>query len=195
MSKHHQQHRINRPLTSISSRGLFLQYREHFMVQRPSLKTLARLRAIADYQFFPGAGEVLVPDNARVLVSRNTGRVRAVVGDMGILASIRASDYRYILRYPGARLLHASTEPPLLRVFVANEVADEIRRGGNLFARHVLYIDEDLRPWDEVLIVDEDDRLCGVGRLLLSPSEILYFTRGVAVLTRDSEWSGGGVEG
>ena len=162
-------------------------------MQRPSPKTLARLRAIADYQFFPGAGEILVPDNASIMVSRNTGRVRAVSSSMGVLATIRASDYRFILRYPGARLLHASSEPPILRVVVANEVADEIRRGGNLFARHVLYMDEDLRPWDEALIVDEDDRLCGVGRLLLSPSEVLYFTRGVAVITRDGEWSGGRV--
>ncbi len=168
-----------------------MPYQEHFVVEKPSPKILARLRAIADYQLFPGAGEILVPSNARIVVSRNTGRVRGILGSDGLLASIRASDYRYVLRYPGARLLHAASEPPLLRAVVINEVADEIRRGGNLFARHVLYIDEDLRPWDEVLIVDEDDRLCGVGRLLLSPREALYFTRGVAVITRDGVWSRG----
>lgn len=161
---------------------------EYLLVEKPSQRLLRRLRAIADYQFFPGAGEALIPDNSRVLVSKNTGRIRAVLGEEGVIATIRASDYRFLLRFIGGAALHRASRFPTMRVVVVDEVADEIRKGGNLFAKHVLYIDEDLRPWDEVLIVDESDRLCGVGRLLLSPREILYFTKGVAAITREGEW-------
>jgi archaeosine-15-forming tRNA-guanine transglycosylase len=161
---------------------------ENLLVEKPSQRLLRRLRAIADYQFFLGAGEALIPDDSKVLISRNTGRVRAIVGEGGIIATIRASDYRLLLRFIGGAALHRVSRFPTMRVVVVDEVADEIRRGGNLFARHVLYIDEDLRPWDEVLIVDESDKLCGVGRLLLSPREILYFTKGVAAITREGEW-------
>lgn len=167
---------------------------EHMYEEKPSPRTIRRLRAIADYQFFPGAGNALVPDDARVLVSRNTGRVRAILGREGVMATVRASDYRLLLRIHGGLALHRIARWPSMRAIVVNEVADEIRRGGNLFARHVLYIDENLRPWDEVLIVDEDDNLCGVGRLLLSPHEVLYFTKGVAVITREGVWLGERVE-
>lgn len=158
------------------------------MEEKPSPGLLRRLRAIADYQFFPGAGEALIPGDARVLISRNTGRVRAILGREGVIATVRASDYRILLRFLGGLALHRASRFPTMRAVVVDEVADEIRRGGNLFARHVLYVDEELRPWDEVLIVDESDRLCGVGRLLLAPREVLYFTKGVAAITREGEW-------
>jgi archaeosine-15-forming tRNA-guanine transglycosylase len=163
-------------------------HRADWIVEKPSPRLLRKLRAIADYQFFPGAGGALIQNNAKVLISRNTGRVRAIIGEEGIIATIRASDYRFLLRFPGGLALHRVSMFPKMRVVVIDDVAGEIRRGGNLFARHVLYVDEDLRPWDEVLIVDESDRLCGVGRLLLSPREVLYFIKGVAAITREGEW-------
>lgn len=154
-------------------------------------RLLERLGAIADYQFFPGAGRALIPDKASVLISRNTGRPRALILEGRIIATLRASDYRILLRIPGAGLVHRAAPWPVMRAVVVEEVADEIRRGGNLFSRHLLQIDENLRPWDEVLVVDERDRLCGVGRLLLSPSEALYFTKGVAVNIREGVWESG----
>ncbi len=155
---------------------------------KPNSKLITIYKRIADFQFMPGAGEAIVPDDCEFVISKNTGVVRGIVRNSKILATIRASDMRFILHCEGARLLKERFSFPSLRVVVIDEVSKEIGEGGNVFAKHVLDIDRDLRPWDEVVVVNERDELLSVGKLVLSPLEALYFTRGVAVISRDGCW-------
>jgi len=54
-----------------------------------------------------------------------------------------------------------------------------------VFAKFVVDTDPNLRPGDEVLVVDQDDRLVAVGQAFLNPEEMIAFQRGVAVHVRE----------
>ena len=65
-----------------------------------------------------------------------------------------------------------------------NDVSKYIADGGDVFAVHVVAVDEEVRAKDEVIILDEDQRVLAVGRALLSADEMLAFKIGVAVKVR-----------
>jgi uncharacterized protein with predicted RNA binding PUA domain len=119
-------------------------------------------------------------------VSKRTGRLRRVTLASEILATIRANDGRIVLTIVGAQRLHQTVKHPRLRAVVSQEFAQFIAEGRSLFAKHVKEVDTQLRAGDEVLIVDDKDKLLAVGMAKLSPQEMLDLTRGVAVKTRHS---------
>jgi predicted RNA-binding protein (TIGR00451 family) len=69
-------------------------------------------------------------------------------------------------------------------VSVDSDVSEAIRAGGDVFAKHVLRADPELRPADEAIVTDESGTLLGVGRSILSGREMVDFKRGVAVKLR-----------
>ncbi|MEW5936605.1 MAG: tRNA guanosine(15) transglycosylase TgtA [Candidatus Thermoplasmatota archaeon] len=145
---------------------------------------LAKVRAVADYQFGPGAGAALTDGEVRIVRSKRTGMIRNVYLNGGHVLSMRAHDGFFTLKSEGARVLHRRFQPPRLRTTASNEAAPFVREGKSLFARFALGCDPELRPGDETLIVDEEDRLIGVGRLIPAPVEIGALSRGVAVKVR-----------
>jgi uncharacterized protein with predicted RNA binding PUA domain len=72
------------------------------------------------------------------------------------------------------------------RCFVTaqNVVSAFIADGGDVFAAHVVKADETIHAKDEVIVVDEDNRVLAVGRALLSSMEMKAFKIGVAVKVR-----------
>jgi len=155
------------------------------LLSKPTLEILVRLRSIADYQFGKGVGKVLIPDNVLVARSPNTLRIRHVVLEgKGTIATLRASDYLYSLHIIGGMLLKSGYKPPRFRVVIKNDIVDYVRDGGSVFTKHVVDYDPKLRAGSEVIIVDEDDNLIGVGKLRVSPVEIEYLGRGEAVKIR-----------
>lgn len=75
-------------------------------------------------------------------------------------------------------------KPPRQRVSVIDGVEEFIRKGGNVFAKHVRKVDPELRPAEEVMVVDSKDRLLAVGKTFFSASEMLSFKIGIAVKVR-----------
>ncbi len=66
---------------------------------------LRRIRAVAEYQFGPGSGAALFPDDVRIVHSRNTGRIRHIhLGD-ALLASFRPNDGVFTLTIAAAERL------------------------------------------------------------------------------------------
>jgi len=155
----------------------------HFDEKRYS--ELERSRAIAEYQFGPGIGRVLLPDEAIIERSRSTGRIRRAWLHGELLATLRPRDGLWVLRMLGARRLHAAVKYPRYRVTVTvdEEVQRLISLGANLFARFVSGSDRELVPGEEALVVTREDRLLAVGTALLSGREMTEFNHGVAVET------------
>ncbi|MCD6428782.1 MAG: tRNA-guanine transglycosylase [Desulfurococcales archaeon] len=160
------------------------------LVREATTEEIRYLRAIINHQLGVDVGDVLFKEGVKLKISKNTGKIREVLDSSGRrLASVRASSYTFNLTLLAARVIHEVVRPPRLRVVVVDEIAPDIAKSSTLFARHVLSIDENLRAGDEVLVVDEKDNLLCVGRLVLSPLEVLHFIRGPAVKLR--ECSGG----
>jgi 7-cyano-7-deazaguanine tRNA-ribosyltransferase len=148
----------------------------------PSPKELFRLRAVADFLFEKGVGERLFPNDIKVVKSR--GRIRQVWSGDEILCSIRASDGFIVLNRRGAERLHELLEFPRLRVVVDDEAAPFVAEGRTVFAKHVVNADSEIRPGEEVLVVDGGDRLLASGTAVLSGEEMLAFKSGKAVRVR-----------
>jgi len=147
-------------------------------------ETLARIRAIADYQLGRGAGEALFPNRVRVVFSRRTGRIRHIYLGGRLLATLRPKDGMFSLTLAGAKRLLSGVDPPRLWVRVSNDVASFVADGKSVFAKHVVAADSEIRPEEEVMVLDEDGRLLAVGRAVLTGREMLAFKRGVAVKVR-----------
>jgi len=146
---------------------------------------LQRVRATADMQFGRGAADALLAGTVELVRSKNTGRVRNVIVEGKHVLSMRAHDGLFTLRLDGGKLLHRAFSKPLLRVVVETETAEFNRAGKNVFAKFVVEADEELRPFDEVLIVDQEDRLVAVGQALLNPEEMVAFDQGLAARVRE----------
>jgi len=157
-------------------------------VRKAKPSELRRLRAILEHQLgVSGIGEKVFPEGVLLKISRNTGKIREILAPTGeTIATVLASTYTFNLKLPAAKIIHENIPPPKLRVVVANEIAEDLVTYGNsAFAKHILYVDEDLRAGSEALVVDENDNLLCVGRLILSPDEIIHFITGPAVKLRE----------
>jgi uncharacterized protein with predicted RNA binding PUA domain len=150
---------------------------------KPQLHELRRIRAVAAYQFGKGA-EKAFPPSTMIVRSPNTYRIRHVFNDGKMLATYRPKDGMLALTVHGGLALKKLFKAPKLRVKVMPGVEEFIRKGGNVFAKHVIGVDPDLRPAEEVLVVDKRDRLLAVGRSFFNAIEMRSFKIGVAVKVR-----------
>lgn len=155
-----------------------------YVIREATREEVESLRAIANHQFRINIGSKLIPGDVLLKISKNTGRVRELLTRDGVkIAAVRASTFTLNLSLYAARILHESTKK--LRAIIASDVANYVVNGTSVFSRHVLDVDPSLRAGDEVLVVDESDKLLCIGRLMLSPYEIMFFTRGVAIKLRE----------
>ena len=145
---------------------------------------LKRVRSVADYQFGRGVGEALFPSSVEILFSKATGRIRYVNLNGERLATLRPTDGLLSLSVSAAKLLVERLGFASSLVTVRNDVSEFVADGGDVFAAHVVKVDDAIHSKDEVIVVDEDGRVLAVGRALLSGSEMRAFKSGVAVKVR-----------
>ena len=149
----------------------------------PRLHELRRIRIVANYQFGRGASRAF-PKTIHITRSPNTHRIRHIYGDEKLLATYRPKDGLLALSIAGGEALLRIFKPPKLRVRVIPGVEEFITTGGNVFCKHVKEVDPELRPAEEVLVVDEKDRLLAVGRSFFNAEEMLSFKTGIGVKVR-----------
>ena len=143
-----------------------------------------RIRKVADYQFGIGVGNILFPVGVEICYSKKTGRIRYVYLAGKRLATLRPTDGLFALSIYGAKRIITNSCNATCVVVVQNTVSPFIAKGGNVFAAHVLKANDEIRPKDEVIVVDEGKQVLAVGRALLSGTEMEAFKTGVAVKVR-----------
>ena len=145
---------------------------------------LSRIRSIADYQFGKGVGVALFPENVDIIYSKATGRIRYVYFNGTRLATLRPTDGLLSLSITAAQVVAENRGLAKCFVTVQTDVSEFIADGGDVFAAHVVAVDEEVRAKDEVIVVNEDNRVLAVGRALLSADEMKAFKTGAAVKVR-----------
>ena len=163
--------------------GLFNEYGKSDEI-RYKKDDVAKLKAIADYQFGSGAGKALFTGNINVEKSKKTGKIRHVYDGKVLIVNMRASDSFLILSKEGAKRLHNAMSYPQNRVVVNKDSEPFALDGKSVFCKFVTDCDDDIRSNDEVLIVNEEDKLLAYGKTLLGACEIKEFETGQAVKTR-----------
>jgi len=142
-----------------------------------------KIRAIADYQFANGAGEILT-DGTLSYVKNNKGRIKNVKLDKNHILSIRHYDGFFTLKEAGAKILLKEFEPPDLRIEVAEESVEFNRDGKSVFSKFVTRMSSNLRHGDEALVVSQEDKLAAIARVFLTKEEVEVFDKGLAAGVR-----------
>jgi 7-cyano-7-deazaguanine tRNA-ribosyltransferase len=146
---------------------------------------ILRVKAVSDMQFGKGASDVLIKGKVDLIKSKKTGKIRNVISDGRHILSMRAQDGMFTLKIEGAKSLHKNFPSPKLRVVVEDDSVEFNREGKNVFAKFVLECDEEIRPSDEILVVDKKDELVAVGRAVMNREEMLSYKMGIAVKVRE----------
>lgn len=143
-----------------------------------------RVRSVADYAFGKGVGAKLFPENVDIVRSKRTRRIRYVYLNGKRLATLRPTDGLFSLSISGAQRIVENVSSARCLVTVRDDVSEFVAEGGDVFAKHVVKADSDIRPKDEVIVVDESGEVLAVGRAVLSGEEMRAFNKGVAVKVR-----------
>lgn len=149
--------------------------------------TLERIRKIADYQFGKGVGASLFPDNVEITFSKRTGRIRHVYLNGVLIATFNPTTGLFSLTVEGARRAFSSMEVKRLWIKISDNATPFVEKGNNVFAKHIIDSDEEIRPGEEVIVLNSRGDIVAVGRAVLSGSEMKAFKRGVAVKVRSGK--------
>jgi len=138
------------------------------------------VRSRLSWQYGRPSADVLLVRRMRGERSRRTCRLRGIAADGVPLFQI-GNDGLPRPSFRGAEILRTTLPPPRVRITVHPDAAEFVRAGRSLFSRFVLGADPALRIGETALLVDPDDTLLAVGRVLLAPHEMNDLRRGVAV--------------
>ncbi|MHA1911826.1 MAG: PUA domain-containing protein [Candidatus Kariarchaeaceae archaeon] len=156
---------------------------------KPSSFEIRQLKSVLAYQYgSDNQGDLselfFEETEALVVYSRSTGRIRHVYDKNTRLFTIRASDGLITLSIEGAQKILDILPSPKSRVIVLNEVSSFISAGRSVFSKHIVNCDPNIRSQDEVIAVNEDDVILGVGTTLLPAQSLLDFNTGMGVKIR-----------
>ena len=146
--------------------------------------SLKRVRTVADYQFGKGVGVKLFPENTEIEYSKRTGRIRCLRLNGERLVTYLPTDGLLALSIRAAEIMVEKIPTAKCFVTVRSDVAKYVAEGGDVFAAHVIEVDDEIRSKDEVVVIDEHKNVLAVGRALLCSIEMKAFKTGVAVKVR-----------
>ncbi|MFX0051875.1 MAG: DUF5591 domain-containing protein [Candidatus Hermodarchaeota archaeon] len=141
-----------------------------------SSKQLEFLRVIADFQFGKGIGSILIPENVKIYGRKEHGmRVRL---DGKHLVTFRPEiGFLTLSILAGERLLGYTKN---IVTFDGEKIS-----GSTIFVKAITRADAEIRPNDEVLIVDKDGTLMATGKSYLSGNLLVKMSRGKGVSIRE----------
>lgn len=147
---------------------------------------LRKLKGISDYQFGPEITDILFSDPSKIelIRSKNTGKIRYIHLNNKLLLTLKPTNGFYTLGFLAAEMIINNTESPKMRVVVLTEISKFIKKGRNVFCKHIVDIDEYLRPNDEIIVVNQDQEILAIGRVAIPIPYIKAFNRGVAIDVR-----------
>ena len=155
-------------------------------MEKDRLLALRKLKGISDYQFGPDITDILFNDldKIKIIRSKYTGKIRYIHLKEDLLLTLKPTNGFFTLGFLAADMIIKSTSTPKLRAVVLNEISEFIREGRNVFCKHILDIDEYLRPNDEIIVVNQEQEILAIGRVKIPIPYIKYFNRGVGIDVR-----------
>ena len=150
------------------------------------LLDLRKIKAISDYQFGSTITDILFDNEASIHIeySKNTGRIKHIYESDKLLLNFRPNNGLFTLSFFSAKKIIENVKSPILRAIVLNEISEFIQKGRNVFCKHVIEIDSNLRPLDEVIVVNQNDELLAIGRVMIPIPYIRSFKTGIAINVR-----------
>jgi len=149
--------------------------------------TVRKMTALLSIQW--GITEVsrLNLDSMNFTFSKATGKLRHVSRNGEILFTVIPSTGLLAPTYKGGlEILSAGVHEDYI-VKMDEDAAEFVAKGKSALAKFVAHASLELRAGEEVLVVDTEGALLGVGKAILNGIEMMAFNRGVAVAIRHSK--------
>ncbi|MFX1369007.1 MAG: tRNA guanosine(15) transglycosylase TgtA, partial [Promethearchaeota archaeon] len=151
-----------------------------------ALWTMRKLHAIFGHQWGLAHEHLREMPMVDITLSKSTGKIRHVSRKGRILFTLVPNTGLFTPTTDGGlELLKLGINENYI-VTMDSSVAEFVAKGKSALAKFVKQASNALINGEEVLVVDENQELLGVGKALLDGSEMLAFDRGVAVLIRHS---------
>ena len=150
-----------------------------------SIDPRKKIAANIDAIFGSGISSSIPIDKFEFTFSKRTGRIKFILHDNNLVATLRTDGWLAISIY-GANLLLRSKVFRENCVTVDNEIAEFISNGSSVFCKHVINCGNNVMVGSDVAVLDQGDEVIAVGKAILSAKMIKEFKRGVAVKIRES---------
>lgn len=145
-----------------------------------------KLMALFSFEWGLSGEGILSSPGFKATVSRKTGKIRYIQIDDEILFTLLPSTGLLIPTYEGGLALLREGINSRYIVIVDDDAAEFVVKGKSALAKFVTRADSCLLAGEEVLIVDQKDKLLATGRAHLTGKEMIAFSRGVAITPRHS---------
>ena len=147
---------------------------------------LRKVKAISDYQFGQSITDILFEDESKINFefSKNTGKIKHIFYRNKLLLNLRPTNGFFTLSLFSAEKIIKNIPTPRLRGIVMNEISDFIKIGRNVFCKHITDIDDNLRPSDEIIVVNQEDEILAIGKLMIPVPYVRSFKTGIAIKVR-----------
>ncbi|MFW9904228.1 MAG: DUF5591 domain-containing protein, partial [Candidatus Thorarchaeota archaeon] len=136
---------------------------------------LSFLRTVADFQFGEGIGVILIPNNVRIHGRRERG-LRVMLDGEYLLTFRPETGYLTLSLKAGRLLMHHSHN---LVTFDGQKII-----GSTIFTKAIIKADSEIRPNEEVLIVNKEEKLIAVGVSRLSGDLLVKMKHGKGINIR-----------
>ncbi len=142
-----------------------------------------RLSLMFDYVFGRGVSGALPKSGLKPVYSRKSGRIKGVLHDGRIFATVKTSGAIALSVYGASHMVRSRT---FLRncVVVKDDAVEFVKEGKSVFCKYVESAGKDVLPRSEVAVLDRGGRVIGVGRAIIAGRYMQLFYSGVAVKVR-----------
>ncbi len=147
-----------------------------------------RLSLMFDYVFGRGVSGALPKSGLKPVYSRKSGRIKGVLHDGRIFATVKTSGAIALSVYGASHMVRSRT---FLRncVVVKDDAVEFVKEGKSVFCKYVESAGKDVLPRSEVAVLDRGGRVIGVGRAIIAGRYMQLFYSGVAVKVRQGSGS------
>ena len=147
-----------------------------------------RLSLMFDYVFGRGVSGALPKSRLKAVYSRKSGRVKEVLHDGRLFATVKTSGAIALSVYGANKMVKSRA---FLRncVVVKDDAVEFVKEGKSVFCKYVDSAGRDVLPRSEVAVLDRGGRVIGVGRAIIAGRYMQQFYSGVAVKVRQGAGS------
>ena len=142
-----------------------------------------------DYEFGPGTSRALPKAGLSFVYSKRSDRLKQVVHDDRLFATIRPNGV-ICPTYYGATVLIKSRAYAENSVIVDQAAVEFVSEGKSVFCKFVKSVGKHVLPGGEVVVLDPAGKVIAVGSAKIHGDFMRQFKHGVAVKTRSSVASG-----
>lgn len=138
-----------------------------------------------DYLYGAGTSSYWPLDELQYEISKKTGRIKRVYWNGRLLCTIKENGSMALTLLGASLLVKCKRVKDKYGVTVSEEAVEPVSEGKSVFAKHVIYCGDGVRPKMDVPIFDPKGNLIAVGQSVLSAKAIREMKRGVAIKVRE----------